>query len=128
MTKLLAALSLPQVGKIAINGEIEDSQGKGVIIQLELKDREYTLRALTVKEAQKWVKVLIQLRDGQASNPGGLTSVKSGIDTGDNSSVGSSGSARKAKSPSKKSATTAAEIAASKEMGSGKTNACCGFF
>ena len=44
-------------------GEIEDNQGKGVIIQLDLKDREYTLRALTMKEAQKWVDVLTQLRD-----------------------------------------------------------------
>eukprot|EP01006_Ploeotia_vitrea_P006301 TRINITY_DN12773_c0_g1_i2.p1 TRINITY_DN12773_c0_g1~~TRINITY_DN12773_c0_g1_i2.p1 ORF type:complete len:191 (-),score=2.15 TRINITY_DN12773_c0_g1_i2:160-732(-) len=63
MTKLLAALSLPQVGGIHIKGDIEDNQGKGVIIQLDLKDREYTLRALTVKEAQKWVDVLVALRD-----------------------------------------------------------------
>mgnify|MGYP003385164921 CR=1 FL=1 len=124
MTKLLAALSLPQVGKIVINGEIEDSQGKGVIIQLELKDREYTLRALTVKEAQKWVKVLIQLRDGQASNPGGLTSVKSGIDS---DSVGSSGSSKKTRSP-KKNATNPAELASAKDMGAGKPKTCCGFF
>ena len=34
-----------------------------MIIQLDLKDREYTLRALTMKEAQKWVDVLTQLRD-----------------------------------------------------------------
>lgn len=68
MTKLLAALSLPQVGKIVITGEIEDSLGKGVIIQLELKDREYTLRALTQKEAQKWVDVLTALRDGTAGS------------------------------------------------------------
>jgi hypothetical protein len=107
-------------------GEIEDSQGKGVIIQLELKDREYTLRALTVKEAQKWVKVLIQLRDGQSTNPGGLTSVKSGIDS-DNSSIGS-GSGKKSKSPTKKSATKPAELAAAKEIGGAKTNSCCGFF
>ena len=68
MAKLLAALSLPQVGNIKITGEVEDSQGKGVVIQLELKDREYTLRALTMKEAQKWVDVLTSLRDGSAES------------------------------------------------------------
>lgn len=67
MTKLLAALSLPQVGSITISGEIEDQHGKGVIIQLEVKGREYTLRALNKKEAKKWVEVLTALRDGEAT-------------------------------------------------------------
>jgi len=118
MTKLLAALSLPQVGKITINGEIEDSQGKGVIIQLELKDREYTLRALTIKEAQKWVKVLTQLRDGGSNNnPGGLTSQRSTI--GDDEA--------NKKSPRKKSESRTNVPASTKQMGGNREKTCCGF-
>lgn len=114
MTKLLAALSLPQVGKIQITGEIEDSQGKGVIIQLELKDREYTLRALTTKEAQKWVDVLKSLRDG--SNETGIaSSPKKG---GDKKSI-------EVRSVSNSSAPLSDP--AVKDMSAAKTTRCCGF-
>lgn len=62
MTKLLAALSLPQVGGITLIGETNDGKD-GAIFQLDLKDRQYILRATTLAEAQNWVNVLIQLRD-----------------------------------------------------------------
>lgn len=45
-------------------GEVDDDLGKGVVFQLELKDRQYTLRAGTEKEAKRWVDVLTALRDG----------------------------------------------------------------
>ena len=73
MTKLLAAISLPQVGQIRITGEVSDSLGTGVVFELQLKDRLYYLRADTYEDARKWVDTLIHLRDGKAggnsSNP-----------------------------------------------------------
>ena len=64
MTKLLAALSLPQVGGITLVGEMSDSKGSGAVFQLDLKDRQYVLRTATMAEAEAWVNILIQLRDG----------------------------------------------------------------
>jgi len=63
MTKLLAALSLPQVGGIQLVGEVNDIKGTGAVFQLDLKDRQYVLRTATLAEAENWVNVLIQLRD-----------------------------------------------------------------
>jgi len=136
MTKLLAALSLPQVGKIQITGDIEDTQGKGVIIQLELKDREYTLRALTTKEAQKWVDVLKSLRDGSndstSTTGGGSVSVsgsgsgssnKKSIEVRSTSNSSTSNSTNNSKN--KKSAPL--DNVEVKDMSVTKTNKCCGF-
>lgn len=50
--------------------EIEDTKGKGVVFTLELKDRQYTLRALNREEAQRWIDVLVSLRDGVSAGSG----------------------------------------------------------
>jgi len=63
MTKLLAALSLPQVGGVTLVGPVDDARGPGAVFQLDLKDRSYVLRTTTLAEAENWVSVLIQLRD-----------------------------------------------------------------
>ena len=63
MSKLLAALSMPQVGSITLQGEINDIKGQGAVFQLDLKDRQYILRTANLAEAEQWVDVLIQLRD-----------------------------------------------------------------
>lgn len=66
MSKLLAAVSLPQVGVIKLVGEVSDGKGSGYVFQLDLKDRQYLLRAQSLEEAQRWVDYLIILRDGQS--------------------------------------------------------------
>lgn len=66
MTKLLAAMSLPQVGDIRLMGEIEDDKGKGYLFQIDLMDRMYVLRALTKEEAIRWVNALTALRNDPA--------------------------------------------------------------
>jgi len=69
MTKLLAALAVPQVGTIKLIGESDDDKGGlGYIFQIELKDRQYLLRATTEDEAKRWVDFLIQIRDGANSS------------------------------------------------------------
>ena len=83
MTKLLAALSLPQVGGITLVGEVNDSKGPGSIFQLDLKDRQYILRTPSLQEAEAWVSTLIALRDGGAN---------AGVNTG----AGAAGGAKKA--------------------------------
>jgi hypothetical protein len=66
MTKLLAAMSLPQVGDIRLMGEIEDDKGKGYLFQIDLMDRVYVLRALTKEEAVRWVTALGKLKNDPA--------------------------------------------------------------
>lgn len=74
MTKLLAALAVPQVGSIKLIGESDDDKGGlGYIFQIELKDRQYLLRATTEDEAKRWVDFLVQIRDG-ANNSGKVIS------------------------------------------------------
>ena len=68
MTKLLAALALPQVGDIKYIGPVEDAKGSGAIFQLDLKDRQYVLRADSEANAQKWVEVLIALRNTETQS------------------------------------------------------------
>jgi hypothetical protein len=63
MTKLLAAMSLPQVGEIKMMGEVDDDKGKGYLFQIILQDRDYTLRANTKEEATRWVKSLLGLKE-----------------------------------------------------------------
>lgn len=71
MEKLLAALSLPQVGEIALikpktnitlntnnNNLLEEN-----MFTIELNSRIYILRANTIQEAENWVKTLSILRD-----------------------------------------------------------------
>ena len=68
MTKLLAALNMPNVGEITLVGNINDSLGEGVIFQLELKDRSYVLRAKDMTEAQRWMRGLTVIRNEAKSN------------------------------------------------------------
>lgn len=65
MSKLLAALSLPQVGSIQLvpeNSPMEDNDG--CLFTIELNERVYTLRAQSREEAARWVEVLNQLKSG----------------------------------------------------------------
>lgn len=64
MSKLLAAIAVPQVGGIRRVGPISDNYGSGVVFEIELKDRKYQLRAANEDEAQQWIDFLIDLRDG----------------------------------------------------------------
>lgn len=70
MEKLLAALSLPQVGEIKLVPPEEDPENQSGLFTLELNTRIYTLRAKSDQEAQLWVSTLNKLRvDGM--NQGG---------------------------------------------------------
>lgn len=77
--KLLAALSLPQVGEIRIINADEDPEKLEGLFCLELNTRIYTLRAKTNAEAELWVRMLSKLRiDGiQASSNPVMTGVPS---------------------------------------------------
>lgn len=69
MTKLLAALAVPQVGAIKMIGESDDEKGGiGYIFQIELKDRQYLLRAQSEDEAKRWVDFLVNIRDGASAS------------------------------------------------------------
>ena len=97
MTKLLAALALPQVGEIQYVGPVEDNKGTGAIFQLDLKDRQYVLRADNEEEAKRWVDILIVLRDSevnQSPQPSPMKSTVAGTSgTGTNSSGASASEA-----------------------------------
>lgn len=82
MTKLLAALALPQVGEIQYIGPVEDNKGTGAIFQLDLKDRQYVLRAEDEDTAKRWVDVLIVLRDSEVSQTPSPSPMKSPIGGG----------------------------------------------
>lgn len=60
--KLLAALSLPQVGEIRIIKAEEDSERLEGLFSIELNSRIYVLRAKNTEEAQLWVTMLTKLR------------------------------------------------------------------
>ena len=78
MSKLLAALSLPQVGDI---GEISSGEkGEKSTFQLDLKDRQYILKADSQEQARAWVDTLVFLRDGGGVKTAQTTPVKSGDD------------------------------------------------
>jgi hypothetical protein len=62
MDKLLAALSLPQVGAITMIPRDKDPERQDGLFALELNSRMYTLRAKDNEEAEKWVSVLSSLR------------------------------------------------------------------
>mmetsp|Transcript_10379 Transcript_10379/g.39271 ORF Transcript_10379/g.39271 Transcript_10379/m.39271 type:complete len:159 (-) Transcript_10379:132-608(-) len=63
MTKLLAALNLPQVGEITLLPEnADDPDNDGTLFTIELKSRIYTLKAPSRKNAEKWVEILNQLK------------------------------------------------------------------
>jgi hypothetical protein len=60
--KLLAALSLPQVGEIKIVTADEDPDKLDGLFSLELNARIYVLRAKTNEEALVWVNMLAKLK------------------------------------------------------------------
>ena len=62
MEKLLAALSLPQVGEIKTVPPDQDSEQLDGLFSIELNTRIYTLRAKSNEEAQQWVTTLNKLR------------------------------------------------------------------
>lgn len=75
MEKLLAALSLPQVGEIKLVPPEEDPERQGGLFTLELNTRIYTLRAKSDQEAQLWVMTLNKLRvDGLNQGSGSISS------------------------------------------------------
>lgn len=63
MAKLLAALSIPQVGTI----RMLESTEFGAEFRIDIKDRQYILRAASVSEAETWVSTLIKIRDHGSS-------------------------------------------------------------
>lgn len=85
MTKLLAALSVPQVGAIKMIGRVDDGSEEG-IFQIDLKDRQYVLKADTVDEAEKWVAYLIELRDSKPRNTSNPIASGRSVGSGDDSS------------------------------------------
>jgi len=60
MTKLLAALNLPQVGDIKLHKSDEDP---GCLFSIHLNDRDYLLKAQDAASAKRWVSVLNQLKE-----------------------------------------------------------------
>jgi hypothetical protein len=64
--KLLAALSLPQVGQIDLKQYGPHEEKKPGTFTMELQSRVYTLRARNDEEAMLWIKVLRKLK---ASKP-----------------------------------------------------------
>jgi len=63
MEKLLAALSLPQVGEIRLIPQSEDPERQVGLFALELNNRVYTLRANSNEEAELWVRIMLKLRE-----------------------------------------------------------------
>lgn len=62
MEKLLAALSLPQVGEIKLVPADLDPEHLDGLFTIELNTRIYTLRAKSDEEAKEWVRILGKLR------------------------------------------------------------------
>jgi hypothetical protein len=87
MAKLLAALSIPQVGVIKLLEQTEH----GFEFQIDIKDRQYILRAATKAEAQTWVNTLVRIRDigNGPSNPMSPYSYPNGQNRSSFSSVAS---------------------------------------
>lgn len=71
MTKLLAALNLPQVGAIRLVPEVfvEDPQDIGCLFTIHINDRDYVLKAADPASAERWVDVLNLLREGTVDKP-----------------------------------------------------------
>ena len=70
MEKLLAALSMPQVGGIKLIPPEEDLQKEEGLFALELSSRVYILKAKSNQEAAVWVEALSKLRaQGTSVNP-----------------------------------------------------------
>jgi hypothetical protein len=80
MEKLLAALSLPQVGDIrmvSIDDDEENPDKLDGLFALELSTRIYVLRAKSNEDASVWIKTLLRLKQqgtagGNVNNPMGM--------------------------------------------------------
>lgn len=72
MSRLLAAVNLPQVGAISIidpDAERDDTRFEG-LFSIQLNSREYVLRAHDQADAEEWVKVLSVLKAQPSSDAG----------------------------------------------------------
>mmetsp|Transcript_30552 Transcript_30552/g.62372 ORF Transcript_30552/g.62372 Transcript_30552/m.62372 type:complete len:162 (-) Transcript_30552:280-765(-) len=69
MTKLLAALNLPQVGEITLlpPDHPDDVDKVGSLFSVELNDRQYMLKAAKKEDAEMWVEKLKQLKKNPAA-------------------------------------------------------------
>lgn len=76
MEKLLAALSLPQVGEIRLIPQSEDVENKPGLFALELNGRIYMLRANSNVEAEMWVRTMLKLREQGQGVQNGTASVQ----------------------------------------------------
>jgi hypothetical protein len=81
MEKLLAALSLPQVGDIRLIPASEDPEKKDGLFALELNTRVYTLRAKSEAEAILWVNTLTQIRQQGLNAAAAQSKTKSSLST-----------------------------------------------
>lgn len=72
--KLLAALSLPQVGEIDLKKYAPNEEKKPGTFTMELQARVYTLRARNDEEAMLWIKILRKIK---ASKPDELSTTLS---------------------------------------------------
>ncbi|KAJ1460851.1 hypothetical protein M885DRAFT_508299 [Pelagophyceae sp. CCMP2097] len=69
MTKLLAALNLPQVGEIRLADDAaDDASERGCVLSIHLNDRDYLLKAADAASAARWVEVLNQLKNNATAN------------------------------------------------------------
>ena len=82
MTKLLAALNLPQVGEISvieigkdIEAAMEVEVNDGTFFTIELNERVYTLKADAKHEAKKWVTTLNALKVGGLEENGAVGNI-----------------------------------------------------
>jgi len=107
MEKLLAALSLPQVGEIKVGSPEEDPENQAGLFTLELNTRIYTLRAKNDAEALLWVNALNKLRADGLS----FSSVGGGSTVGTSSAVGGKPEASRSSSALEVSQTRGASAA-----------------
>ena len=122
--KLLAALSLPQVGDIHL---VDDENGEEGMFALELNTRVYTLKANDRKTAEVWVNTLKGLREQGQNNPqrGNASSSNPAVQSdiaGAASPTGSNGG--DAREPA---ATQDGEWLKKKNSIGSKGRGCCGF-
>mmetsp|Transcript_18469 Transcript_18469/g.31065 ORF Transcript_18469/g.31065 Transcript_18469/m.31065 type:complete len:183 (+) Transcript_18469:32-580(+) len=74
MTKLLAAMSIPEVGAIKmVDNAYNENDGEDIESQfmIELQDRQYFLRAPSSTDAKEWVKALKQVKELKKHNKNG---------------------------------------------------------
>lgn len=64
--KLLAALSLLQVGEIKQIAPADDAERKEGLFTIQLNSRVYTLRAKSDEEASEWVRTLLQIKEANS--------------------------------------------------------------